>query len=226
VTGGRSSRRRLGPGFFDRPTARVARELLGAVLSVRSRGATRSVRLVETEAYVRGDPASHAYRGPTPRNRAMFGPPGTLYVYRIHQVVCANLVTRPGEAVLLRAGVLDAPKAGVASGPGRLCRALGITLADDGQDATHGGRLAVAGRVGQGPPTAVGPRIGLRRAVDRPLRFAIRGEREVSRPRPPGWSLSGASPRSTRAAGASRRTRRRRTRPSAGGRSGARTDGR
>jgi len=96
--------RRAGRGFFARPAARLARELLGATLTVRFGPVRRSVRIVETEAYVRGDPASHAYRGPTERNRSMFSSPGTLYVYRIHQVVCANLVARRGEAVLVRAG--------------------------------------------------------------------------------------------------------------------------
>jgi DNA-3-methyladenine glycosylase len=145
----------------------------------------RSVRLVETEAYVRGDPASHAFRGPTPRNRSMFSTPGTLYVYRIHQVVCANLVARRGEAVLLRAGSTgsDDPKA--ASGPGRLCRYLGISWQDDGEDAVSGPRIEV--RIAPDPvgPVLKGPRIGIRKAVNRPLRFAIRGEPAVSQPRPP-----------------------------------------
>ena len=95
---------RLGAAFFDRPTRRVARELLGAVFRTRGPGGVRAVRLVEVEAYVARDPANHAFGGPTRRNRSMFGPPGTLYVYRIHRVVCANVVTRPGQAVLIRAG--------------------------------------------------------------------------------------------------------------------------
>jgi len=96
---------------------------------------------VETEAYVRGDPANHAFRGPTPRNRSMFDAPGTLYVYRIHQVVCANLVARRGEAVLLRAGAPLPNAPGNASGPGRLCRYLGITIEDDGTDTVLGRRV-------------------------------------------------------------------------------------
>lgn len=184
MTAERSSRegRRLGRAFFDRPTVSVARDLLGAVVRVAGADA-RAVRLVETEAYVAGDEASHAFRGPTRRNRSMFGRPGTLYVYRIHQVVCANLVTRPGEAVLLRAGE---PLAGLdrdPSGPGRLCRALGLTIADDGQDATEGDRLSLRKRDAPPERIAVGPRVGIRRAADRPLRFALAGNRWVSRPR-------------------------------------------
>jgi DNA-3-methyladenine glycosylase len=188
VTGARSSSAargsRLGRAFFDRPTAEVARSLLGTRLVVRHRDGARAGRLVESEAYVGRDPANHAWLGPTARNLAMFGPPGTLYVYRIHQVVCANLVTRPGEAVLLRAAE---PLSGLdenLSGPGRLCRGLGITIRDNGEDAAAGPRVslhAVPGRVG---PIVAGPRIGIRRAVDRPLRFALPHERAVSRPRP------------------------------------------
>lgn len=175
--------RRRGRAFFDRPTERVARELLGHRFVVRDRRGIRSVRLVETEAYVAHDPANHAYRGPTRRNRSMFGPPGTLYVFRIHQVVCANLVTRPGEAVLLRAGEPLGAGLPSASGPGRLCRCLGLTISDDGRDTTRGTAVVLE----KGPERAVrpliGPRVGIRKAVERPLRFALRGSLGVSRPR-------------------------------------------
>ncbi len=164
-----SSGRPLGRGFFDRPTTRVARDLLGAVVTVRARDGVRSVRLVEVEAYVANDPASHAYRGPTRRNRSMFGPPGTLYIYRIHQVVCANLVTRPGEAVLLRAGRPLLPVEANPSGPGRLCRVLGLTIADDGC------RVGPRGRISRGSSRADAP-------VDE------------GRPRPPRRDLPSRSP--------------------------------
>jgi DNA-3-methyladenine glycosylase len=171
--------------FFERPTRRVARELLGARLTARGRGGSRTVRLVETEAYVRDDPANHAYLGPTVRNRSMFGPPGTLYVYRIHQVVCANVVTHPGEAVLLRAGAPEPESVESASGPGRLCRFLGITIADDGADLSEGRRFSLEPGARPGASAvAVGPRVGIRQAADRPLRFCLRGERAVSSPRP------------------------------------------
>jgi DNA-3-methyladenine glycosylase len=176
--------RRLGRAFFDRATTRVARELLGAELHVRTRGTERVVRLVETEAYVRGDPASHAYRGETARNRSMFLAPGTLYVYRIHQVVCANLVTRRREAVLVRAGAPSVPKEGNPSGPGRLCRFLGLRLDDDGTDTTRSSRIFLRGRAADPGPVSVGPRVGVGRAVDRRLRFALANDPWVSRPRP------------------------------------------
>jgi len=185
------------------------------------------VRLVETEAYVADDPANHAFRGETWRNRSMFRSPGTLYVYRIHQVVCANLVTRPGQAVLLRAGSGAALAPLGASGPGRLCRQLGLTIADDGLDVTRGRRVLVRARTGRPPAIVVGRRVGVSRAADRPLRFAVRGEPAVSRPRPVAWALpSGASPRRSRAGGATPRSRTRRRRPSGGGTRGARTAGR
>ncbi len=175
---------RLGRGFFARPTVAVARGLLGTWIRVRRGRAVREARLVETEAYLRGDPASHAFRGPTRRNRSMFSPPGTLYVFRIHQVVCANLVTRAGEAVLLRAGRRDDAPPQTASGPGRLCRVLGIVLGDDGEDAVAGSRIEVRARTGPRPRIVVGPRVGIRKAADRPLRFSIAGDPAVSRPRP------------------------------------------
>jgi DNA-3-methyladenine glycosylase len=178
-------RPRLGRAFFDRPTVDVARALLGTVLSVEGPDGRRAVRLVETEAYVSNDPASHAYRGPTPRNRSMFSRPGTLYVYRIHQVVCANLVTRRGEAVLLRAGEPLTPNLRNPSGPGRLCRALGLRLADDGTDVTAGRRVALEDRAAVPLRVVVGPRVGIRRATRRYLRFALAENEWVSRPRPP-----------------------------------------
>jgi DNA-3-methyladenine glycosylase len=222
----RPVRRRLRRAFFDRATVRVARELLGALLTVRDGSRSRTVRVVETEAYVAGDPANHAFRGRTGRNRSMFGPPGTLYVYRIHQVVCANLVTRPGEAVLLRAGAPRTAGLPSTSGPGRLCRGLGIGLADDGLDVTRGRRVVVRARPRRPQGIAVGPRVGIRRAADRPLRFAVRGEPAVSRPRPPSWATSAAWPRRSPGAAGRRRTRRRRRRPSGGGTSVSRTGGR
>lgn len=173
--------------FFDRPTRVVARGLLGALLAHRTDAGWRVGRIVETEAYLADDPASHSYPGPTRRNRSMFGRPGTLYVYRIHQVVCANAVTRVGEAVLLRAaepwdGPVPDPR-----GPGRLCRALGITLALDGSDLVEGPVRLSRGRRRPGERVLVGRRIGIRRAADRPLRYALDTNPWVSLPRPPEW---------------------------------------
>jgi DNA-3-methyladenine glycosylase len=177
---------RLGRRFFDRPTRTVGRDLLGRELHVRSAGGARSVRLVEVEVYIARDPASHAYRGPTKRNRSMFAGPGTLYVYRIHQVVCANLSTRPGEAVLLRAGAPLDGDPGNPSGPGRLCRYLGLAHADDGTDVTKSRRIfrtAGAGRR-RDESLLASPRVGISRATERRLRYSVEGDPWVSRPHP------------------------------------------
>ncbi|HZY70167.1 MAG TPA: DNA-3-methyladenine glycosylase [Thermoplasmata archaeon] len=176
--------------WYHRPTRQVARELLGCLLAVRRNRAVEAVRIVETEAYVANDPASHAFRGPTPRNRSMYGQPGTLYVYRIHQVHCANVVTRPGEAVLLRAGASLHDSSREGRGPGRLCRWMGIDRGDDGSDLTSG-RIRILPRVGASPEIVQDRRVGIRRNPDAPLRYAVRGERSVSTPRPRGWADRG-----------------------------------
>jgi len=183
-----SGGRRLGRAFYDRPTRTVARDLLGRVLKARGPDTVRAARIVEVEAYVANDAASHAFRGLTERNRSMFARPGTLYVYRIHQVVCANLVTRPGDAVLLRAGAPVDEGSGNPSGPGRLCRYLGITQDDDGTDTTRRGRVYVVPGVRRALDSRIltSPRVGITRAVDRPLRFSVEGDPWVSRPRPRG----------------------------------------
>jgi len=226
ATAARSSRpgRRARRGFFDRPAARLARALLGSTFTTRWGRKVREVRIVETEAYVRGDPASHAFRGPTRRNRSMFARPGTLYVYRIHQVVCANLVARRGEAVLLRAGAAVGEESVVASGPGRLCRFLGVVLADDGQDVVRGERFTVRVPRHRTGAVRVGPRVGIRKAVGRPLRFALENEPAVSRPRL--RAATSASSSRSRAVGPYSRTRRTNRRSSAGGRSAGRSGGR
>jgi len=188
ATSSSAAERRLGRSFYDRPTVTVARDLLGREVHGHGPNGARSVTVVEVEAYVANDPASHAFRGRTPRNRSMFARPGTLYVYRIHQVVCANLVTRAGQAVLLRAGAPTDGHAGDPSGPGRLCRYLGITLDDDGTDTIRSARVhltAGAGRA-RGVQVRSSPRVGISRAVDRRLRFSLEGNPWVSRPRPRG----------------------------------------
>jgi DNA-3-methyladenine glycosylase len=173
--------------FYDRPTAVVARALLGDWLLAHGPEGWQVGRIVETEAYVARDPASHAYRGETPRNRAMFAAPGTWYVYRIHQVHCANLSTRPGQAVLLRAVEPMTGNLGNTRGPGRLCRAFGLTRLDDGSDAVHGSRIRVSPGLPARAPIVAGPRVGIRHARERRLRFALKGNPWVSSPRPPGW---------------------------------------
>jgi len=178
----------------------IAPKLLGRVL----RSGGRAGVIVEVEAYAgAADPASHAYRGPTPRTEVMFGPPGRLYVYRSYGVHwCANIVCRPaGEAsaVLLRAiepieGLdemwADRPKARVetdlGSGPGKLCAALGIDDRHNGVDLLD--PASPVRLTGPGPDRSLdvvtGPRVGITRATDRPWRFALADHPHVSRPSP------------------------------------------
>ena len=189
----------LGPilprSFYNRPSVQVARDLLGKVLV---HGATGGI-IVETEAYLGlDDAASHAYRGITRRNGVMFGPPGHAYVYFIYGMYeCVNMVTEPAGtagAVLIRAiepllGVelmqIRRPGAkrlrDLASGPGKLTLALGITRALNGADVTKG-PLVVRDRRGEEPfEIAAGPRIGISKNADLPLRFTIAGSDFVSR---------------------------------------------
>ena len=186
----------LSPAFFERPTIEVARALLGCVLVAETSAGRTAGRVVETEAYLsEGDEASHSARGRTARNAAMFGPPGTAYVYQIYGVHhCLNVVTAPegvGEAVLLRAlepleGLeLMAERRGrgapreLCSGPGKLVQALGVSRALDGSAFGCGALSLLAGE--QVPAVAAGPRIGLSRARELPLRFCVRGSSWLSR---------------------------------------------
>jgi DNA-3-methyladenine glycosylase len=163
----------------------VAPDLLGAVLVVERDGIRVAGRIIETEAYTAHDPASHSFRGRTPRNAVMFGPAGHLYVYRSYGIHwCANVVTGSegdGQAVLLRA--VD-PLEGademlrrrgrrpLADGPGKLCQAFGLDGDDDGADLCGQGPIRIFddGAVQLGDPI-VGPRIGITKAVDTPWRF-------------------------------------------------------
>jgi DNA-3-methyladenine glycosylase len=171
------------------PVLEAAPRLLGATFT--HGGVT--VRLTEVEAYDGAhDPGSHAHSGRTDRNAVMFGPPGHLYVYFTYGMHhCCNVACGPeGEAsaVLLRAGeVVDGlevarerrPRSAdrdLARGPGRLCRAMGIDLSANGLD------LAQALTLGPVPAdVSTGPRVGLRKAADRPWRFWITGDPTVSR---------------------------------------------
>ncbi len=175
----------------------VAPRLLGASLT----HASVTVRLTEVEAYAGSDdPGSHASRGPTPRTRVMFGPPGRLYAYFSYGMhVCANVVTgREGtaSAVLLRAGeVVDGVdlarerrattrERDLARGPANLCRALGIGLDLDGTDLSRGPVRLVLAAAPEPGRVSTGPRVGLRGAPDRPWRFWLTGEPTVSAYRP------------------------------------------
>ena len=181
----------LDRAWFARDAPDVAPDLLNKVLRVRSGdGALVAGRIVETEAYMPDDPASHTFNGPTVRNRVMFGPAAHLYVYLsygIHR--CANVVTGPegsGQAVLIRAVVpvagIDAmrarrgrPDRELADGPGKLCQALGIGAEYDGLDLIGRTPVAVVDD-GVAPPDSplTGPRVGISKAIDVPWRFRVR----------------------------------------------------
>ena len=177
----------------------MAQDLLGCVVS-RQRV---SGLIVETEAYHEIEPASHAYVGRTARSGTLFGPPGFAYIYRSYGIhTMLNLVCEPeGSAagVLIRA--LE-PRSGLprmrerrgrvgdhdlCSGPGTLAQALGILMSDNGRDLRVGPVLVRPRPAGWTPgPVAVGPRVGITKAVDLPWRFALAGHPDVSRPRPRG----------------------------------------
>ena len=176
--------------FFEQPVVAVARALIGTTLLVAGVGGV----IVETEAYARDDPASHSFRGPTPRNGAMFGPSGRAYIYRSYGIHwCFNIVcgVEPGCAVLIRATEprhgLDLMRArrGVeearllCSGPGRLCRALGLTVLQNGL-ALDEPPFGLSPRADE-PEIVSGPRIGLTRAIEVPWRFGLAGSRFLSR---------------------------------------------
>jgi DNA-3-methyladenine glycosylase len=188
--------RLLRKSFFSRSVLEVAPELIGATLLCKGVGGV----IVELEAYRQTDPAAHSFNGRTERNAVMFGPPGYAYVYRSYGIHwCLNFVCEPegsASAVLIRA---LAPTQGLSamrrrrgvaeerllcSGPGRLCEALGITDAHYGL-ALDQPPFEIFARK-EGVDIAVGPRIGLTKAVDQPWRFGLKGSRFLSKPfKPP-----------------------------------------
>lgn len=183
------------PAAFDltQPVAELAPALLGAVLRV----GDVAVRLTETEAYAGPqDPASHAFRGPTPRTQVMFGPPGVLYVYRSYGIhSCVNIVCgedgtasavllRGGQVIdgidvaMARRGLLPGQEHRLARGPGCLGQALGLTPADSGLPIDGS---SVSLEPGAAPATiATGPRVGVSQAADVAWRFWIAGDPTVS----------------------------------------------
>lgn len=182
--------------FYARPAVEVAPDLIGMYLMRTLDGQCLGGRIVETEAYMGADdPASHAFRGPTPRNRSMFGPPGHLYVYRSYGIhYCANVVTSDegvGTAVLIRAlepvegidvmqrlrGVTGMKM--LCSGPGKVCQALAITTKDDSTDL-NGDEIRICGPRETGKVLAT-PRIGIGVAQDRLWRFVEAGSAYLSR---------------------------------------------
>lgn len=185
--------RPLSRRFYTRPALELARDLIGRLLVRELRGRLLIGRVVEAEAYGPDDPASHSYRGRTPRNGSMFGPPGHAYVYVSHGIHhCLNAVAEPTTAVLLRAlepiEGLDLMRRRrrtererlLCAGPGRLCEALGIARILDGHDLTLGKGLWIA-RGQRAQDVAVTTRIGLTVAVERPWRFVRAGSPFASR---------------------------------------------
>ncbi len=187
--------RALKRSFYLRPTVQVARDLLGKIIV---HGET-SGRIVEVEAYLgEGDLAAHSAAGRTNRTQVIFGPPGHAYVYFIYGMYeCLNLVAEPegvAGCVLIRA--LE-PISGIdvmrerrptarrvedlANGPGKLTRALGINLKNNGCDVTRGPIVVCEGdRTGE---IGVSPRIGITKSADLPLRFFVKQNAFVSRAR-------------------------------------------
>jgi DNA-3-methyladenine glycosylase len=195
--------------FFQAPPEHVAPRLLGKVLAHHTRSGWLSGRIVEVEAYLgphnaTPDPAAHSHRGPTPRNEVLFGPPGHAYVYFIYgRYYCMNFSCEKeglGGGILLRAleplaGVeqmarrrglpRDAAPCDLTGGPGRLCEALGITrAAHDGLDLLDPhSPLQVRDDGFRVTSVLVTRRIGIRHAVELPLRFSLPGHECVSGPK-------------------------------------------
>ena len=177
--------------FFGRSVHEVAPDLIGATLLVDGVGGI----IVEVEAYHHTDPAAHSFHGPTPRNRVMFGPPGFSYVYRSYGIHwCVNFVCEEAgsaSAVLIRAlqpthgisamrrrrGVQD--ERALCSGPGKLCEALGITVAH-GELPLDRPPIALHARVGK-VDIVTGLRIGITKAVELPWRFGLKDSKFVSK---------------------------------------------
>jgi DNA-3-methyladenine glycosylase len=191
---------RLPRRFFARDPVVLARDLLGRVLFYRTPEGLLAGRIVETEAYTGdADAASHAFRGRTPRNAVMFGPAGYAYVYFTYGMhYCLNVTAElPGTAgaVLLRAleplagvEIMRArgdrgPEPRLLSGPGKIGRAFGMTLKDNGRDFTRGPLGIAAGSPVPDRDVARSRRIGISRAIDLPYRFAVVGSRSVSGPK-------------------------------------------
>jgi DNA-3-methyladenine glycosylase len=167
--------------FYRGETATVARDLLGKVLRVRNGRIWRSGVIVETEAYVSNDPANHAYRGPNRRNQSMFKQPGTVYVYPIHRVHCVNVVTRKGEAVLIRALHALNNVSSSTIGPGLLCRALNITRSRHDGLSFDGSEIQITKHDYAPFEIAVSKRIGISKAKEMRLRFFAKDNPYVSR---------------------------------------------
>jgi len=184
--------RPLKRAFFARSVHEVAPDLIGATLLVGGVGGI----IVEVEAYHHTDPAAHSFRGPTPRNLVMFGPPGFSYVYRSYGIHwCLNFVCEKAgsaSAVLIRAlqpthgiaamrrrrGLHD--ERSLCSGPGKLCEALAVTIKHS-ELPLDAPPIALHARTGK-VEVATGVRIGLTKAVELPWRYGLKGSKFLSKP--------------------------------------------
>ncbi len=170
------SKRKLSKNFYRRQCVQVAQDLLGKVLVFR----VFQGIITETEAY-RGsdDPASHAFRGPTPRSAIMFGPPGISYVYLIYGLYhCLNIVTEEegkASAVLIRG--LQLPGKHL-NGPGKICQYLGITRAQQGINLITSDQLYVTEGI-EAVHYQATPRVGIKKAIDKSWRFVMQNRAEV-----------------------------------------------
>jgi DNA-3-methyladenine glycosylase len=179
--------------FFNRPVLAVARDLIGATLLVNGVGG----RIVEVEAYHQTEPAAHSYRGLTPRTAVMFGPPGHAYVYRSYGLHwCLNFVCEAegsAAAVLVRAiepleglAAMHERRAGIddprllCAGPGRLCAAMNVTVAQNGLPLDRS-PFELRARPDK-PEIITGQRIGITKAVEKPWRFGLKESRYLSKP--------------------------------------------
>ncbi len=177
-------------------TVALARFLIGKLVVRAFPGTLATARIVETEAYLTGDEASHSFRGPTPRNKVMFGPPGYAYVYLAYGVSfmlnVSSAEAGAGEAVLIRAAEPvtgleamkqnrgDVPARDLLRGPGRLAKALDIDRSLDGTDLCSTGTLWLASDGTMSGEIGVSVRIGITRDAMRPLRFFQKGSRFLS----------------------------------------------
>lgn len=182
--------------FYRGDTIEVAKRLLGKVLVHRTADGVVAGRIVETEAYLRNDPACHAWRGKTKRNAAMFAECGRAYVYFTYGMhFCFNVVTGPegvGEAVLIRAleplegidimvrnrGMSDTKN--LTNGPAKLTEAMGIDRRQDGVDLT-GNTLFIVDDGYKPERIVTATRIGIRAAADKPWRFYLANSEYVSK---------------------------------------------
>ncbi|MCD4783842.1 MAG: DNA-3-methyladenine glycosylase [Candidatus Eremiobacteraeota bacterium] len=190
----------LPESFYNRDTVAVAHDSLGKILLKKNNGIWSGGMIVEAEAYLgQDDPASHASRKITPRNKVMFGPVGNTYVYLIYgmyhcfNLVAYNMESRRAGAVLIRAieplfDMLAMKKRRnrekiheLTNGPGKMCQALDITKADNGKSLQDGDMLVIENRDPEKFNIVQDTRIGIKEGVDYPFRFYISENLFVSR---------------------------------------------